>query len=306
MSMLRCCRVVPLGARALATLVVLVMLSALLSHPARADVAGGRIERAVLWLGGAEVDAVWYLPAGDPTALVIVQHGFMRRCEHLRATTRQFMERGLAALCLNAEMAGGNRALAEALAAALQGGLIAPGGAAVPKTVIVGGHSAGALFASHLGAALAKSAPGRLAGAILFDPVAGAGFAANLQAISADGLRPVLAASANASGCNAQNNADPALRQLRSAAIAGGRDGFVGLRLRDRSTHVDAEGDDTTALAVRACGHGWPRRSNATVLRTLATQWAVDMARGARDAVVYPGGVFVEQLLREGAAQLIE
>ena len=72
----------------------------------------------------------------------------------------------------------------------------------------------------------------------------------------------------------------PALRQVRQDAQAAGRDGFVGLQLTDRSTHVDVEGRDTNTLGVVACGQGRPRSANTDALRTLAGQWALDAANG--------------------------
>jgi hypothetical protein len=135
---------------------------------------------------------------------------------------------------------------------------------------------------------------------------AGGSFTTNLMAISATGSRPVLVISANPSGCNANNNAYPALRQLRQDAIGAGRDGFVGLQLTDRSTHVDVEGRDTNALGFVACGQGRPQPSNTEALRTLAKQWALDQASGLRNESFYPGGSYVKGLIDAGDARIIE
>ena len=273
---------------------------------ASAQEAGSRSLSVSLTLGNTEVTADWTLPSGEAIALVIVQHGFARRCNHLHGTLQSLAQHGLMVLCLNAEMAGGNPALADALAVALLAGLAPPGEGRLPDKIIVGGHSAGALFAAHVGAALALGAPDRLAGALLFDPVAGAGFAADLLAISAAGSRTVRAISAGAGGCNAQNSADPALRAVQRATLDAGRNGFVGLRLTDRSTHLDAEGDDTSALAVWACGQGRPQPANTAALRTLAALWAVEMALGKHDAEAEPGAAFIKGMLDDGRAVLIE
>ena len=141
---------------------------------------------------------------------------------------------------------------------------------------------------------------------MLFDPVAAAGFGADLASLSAGGQRPVLAITANAAGCNAQHNAYPALRQLRHDALAGGRSGFIGLQLTQGSTHVDVEGDDTSALAVAACSQGRPQPANVQVLRELAANWAQDMALGWRSASFYPGGGFVGELLAAQRAKEIQ
>jgi pimeloyl-ACP methyl ester carboxylesterase len=207
---------------------------------------------------------------------------------------------------VNAEMAGGNPLLARALAVALRDGLMPPGRPDEGLRWVVAGHSAGGLFASHLGAALAREAPDRLAGALLFDPVSGAGFADNLRAISQGGSRAVRAIGASASGCNAMNSAGPALAAVYEGARSAGAQAFVGLQLVDRATHLDAEGEDTSALAVWACGQGTPRPENVALLRTLATAWARDMLLGSATPEVQRGGAVVEEALAGGQAVPIE
>jgi pimeloyl-ACP methyl ester carboxylesterase len=259
-----------------------------------------------LTLGGVSHAAEWWLPEGEALGLMTLQHGFARDCSTVRETARQIARRGLMTLCVDASMAGGNPALADALAAALAAGMTAPDGQALPKRIVAGGHSAGAHFAVRLGQQLAALAPERLAGAVLFDPVAAAGFEANLAGLSAAGQRPVLAITANAAGCNARHNAYPALRRMRQDALAAVASGFVGLQLTQGSTHVDVEGEDTGALAVAACGQGRPQPENVQALRTLAAAWAHDLASGRRSDAFYPGGEFVEALLAAQRARPIE
>ena len=273
----------------------------------KAPAPAGTVVSATLNIAGTDYDVDWYLPDGPAAALVTVQHGFTRHCDNLRQTGIRIMEQGLMGLCVNASMAGGNPALAEALAVTLLSGITAPGGLALPEKIVVGGHSAGGLFASRLGWKLDSLAPTRLVGAVLFDPVAaGPSLVGNLMGVSAAGTRPVLAVTSNPSACNADNNAYPALRQVSRDAVAAGHDGFVGLQLADRSTHVDAEGRDTDVVAVLACGQGRPQRDNTEALRTLAAQWAADLASGTRHPDVYPGGAYVDGLIGAGKALLIE
>jgi pimeloyl-ACP methyl ester carboxylesterase len=257
-------------------------------------------------VGGLSRRFEWWLPEGEAPALVTVQHGFARNCAAVRETARQIARRGLMTLCVDASMAGGNPALADGLAAALLAGVIAPQARVVPQAIVVSGHSAGASFAIRLGQTLAALAPERVAGAVLFDPVAVDGFSAGLAALSAAGQRPVYAITANATGCNARHSAYPALRDLRRDLLAAGRNGFVGVQLTQASTHMDVEGDDTGALAVAACGQGRPRPENVQTLRILAAAWAQDMALAQRTAAFYPDGEFIESLLAAGRARLIE
>lgn len=277
-----------------------------LDHDETAPEAAGSIVKAKLNVGGRNYNAVWYLPAGPASALISLQHGFSRSCKNQRDTTRQIMAAGLMALCLDADMSGGNPRLAEALAATLLSGITAPDGRSLPDALLVGGHSAGGAFASRLGWQLDALAPERLRGALLFDAVAADNFTPNLQAISRQGERPVYSVTANAGACNASNNAYPALRQLQRDALAAGRDGFIGLQLTRRSTHVDSEGNNTDLLGYIACGQGKPAADNTATLRRLASRWAADIASGSRTAAFYPGGAYVEWLLAEERALVIE
>lgn len=271
---------------------------------------------------GAPVDIEWQVPSrAVPAGLMLLQHGFGRRCANLRGTARAVAAQGLVTLCLNADMAGGNPALAAALAAALVQGLDLPGGGTLPTRLVVAGHSAGAHFALEVAARLARDAPGRLAGLILLDPVGGRGFAALLEALPPRDAAPLLAVGAPPSPCNAQAAAQTAIAaaaaQLAPAGAAadatptaatraGRPSAFSGLRLVEAPTHVDAEGEDTDGLAVWACGQGRPRPGNTEILRTLAARWAVDLVLGERDADAYPGRPFVDALLANGRAVLIE
>ena len=282
-----------------------------LAGAARADEvvlqdAAGTVVSTTLQIDGVDYPADWYLPTGPALGLAVVEHGFTRQCANQRETTRELMNRGLMALCVTAPMAGGNPALADALAARLVAGVLAPDGRTPPERIVVGGHSAGGHFASRLGWKLTALAPQRLAGAVLFDPVAANGFADQLSVLSAAGQRPVLAITANAGGCNANNTADPGLRRVRNEALAAGRDGFVGVQLIDRSTHVDSEGKDTDLLGTAACRQGPPRAFNVTYLRQLAAAWALDLVLGTRSAEFYPGGSYVEGMLALQDARLIE
>jgi len=239
--------------------------------PLRETGAAGSIVVDTIELDGQPREAHWYLPAADALALVVFEHGFTRRCANLRETTRQWMASGLMALCIDAPMAGGNPALAEALARPLAGDIVAPGGRAVPRSIIVAGHSAGAVFAVALGASLEAVAPGRLAGTLLFDPVATAGFEAPLRAVSAAGRRPVLSLLAPPHRCNADSNALPPLRRAEQEARDAGSTAFVVVRLEEGATHADVEGQDTDGLAEWACGPVQPARTAA--LRALAMEW---------------------------------
>jgi hypothetical protein len=266
----------------------------------------------LLRLADQDFETEWHLPfsprssgkglvaaSAEPTAWLLLQHGFARRCanlRHLAATLAR--DAGVATLCLNAEMARGNAALAQALAQWLASDdARAPDGRPAPRRLIVGGHSAGGAFAAQVGAALAEQAPDRLAGALLFDPVGGAAMGRALMAVAAEGRRPVLALMAPASRCNAGQLGASALRSVQAALASESPPSaptsaspqseqapgataapFVGL-VFTAGTHVDAEGPDTGAVAVRACGEGWPQPAVVRAMGALAAAWAQDMAQ---------------------------
>ena len=161
--------------------------------------------------------------------------------------------------CVDAPMVSGNPFLADAFAGWVAGGLHDPQGREVPARVVVGGLSAGSAFAMRLGARLNDLAPEKLAGALLFDPVATSSFAADLQHVTRG--RPALALLAEAHACNANHSALPSLRAAGVDVVALGAG----------STHLDAEGEDGDALGRAACGTPHPAAVEA--LRTRAAQW---------------------------------
>ncbi|HEX5687961.1 MAG TPA: alpha/beta hydrolase [Ideonella sp.] len=269
--------------------------------------SSGKIVQASITLSGRSYQSYWYLPTAEPIGFIVVQHGFSRQCANLRTTTTRFMDQGFMALCINADMSGGNPALAEALGNAIVAGLVAPDGRPVPQPIVVSGHSAGGHFASRLGWTLAQSAPSRLKGSVMFDPVAADGsFTTNLQAISSAGKRSVLAVTANSGPCNSSNNAYPALRQVQADARANGRDDFVGVQLTSGSTHVDSEGKNTNLLGWIACLQGQPQVANSTRLRDLTSNWATDLVTGKHTATYYPGGSYLNGLVSTSVAKVID
>jgi hypothetical protein len=213
------------------------------------------------------------------------------------------------AICINASMQGGNEALADQVAAKLiDPSLVTPDGRAVPYKIVVGGHSAGGHFGSRLGLKLHQIAPDRLAGGVFFDPVAGntTSFMTNMTTISQNGLRPVYAVAANSNICNSSNNSFAALKQIRTNAIANGRDGFVGMQLTSSSTHVDSEGNNTNFTGYAACFQSAPKTYNTDYLRTMTSQWAVDIVNNVKTAAMYPNGSYINNLISISRGKLIQ
>ena len=251
--------------------------------------SAGQCVNSRLSVGGTTYSVDWYLPDGQASALMLLEHGFFRSCGNLRGTSRALMEKGVMVMCLNADMTGGNAPLGRALGDLLASRAIAPpSGKALPERYIVGGHSAGGHFASVVGARLVEDGYDGLAGAVLFDPVAAGGFTANLQAIAGGGNRPVLAVAASPAFANLFNNSFGALREIPNT--------FVGVQLSwsgfffgfpyGPSCHTDVEGENTDVLASLAIGCT-PNPVQTARLRELASTWASDLATGARTAAYW-------------------
>lgn len=241
-------------------------------------------------IGGTSYSTDWYFPTTAPSALMLVEHGFSRGCANLRGTSKAIAEKGVAVLCINASMTGGNPTLAATVGNALSARTITPpGGRALPVNYIVGGHSAGGHFASAVGKRLADNGYAAFKGAILFDPVsAGSSFTTNLQAISNGGTRPVLSIAARPATINSSNNSFPGLASLGA--------GFVGVQLlwtshsgtsgTGTSCHVDVEGENTNWIGTLAAGCS-PTTTNTARLRDFASTWAKDLATGTYTATHY-------------------
>lgn len=207
-------------------------------------------------IDGGAVEVSWAWPDGvAPRGLLLLQHGFARHCSHLRGSAQALADAGWLVMCLNAPMAEGNARLAEALAATIaQGRWLAPDGGVLPASIVVGGHSAGAAFAARVGLALQHMAPQRLAGTLLFDPVG----------VPALADRPTLAFIAPPMPCNAMQRDAAVLRASPQAErIEGPAD----------ATHMDIEGEDTDAIARRACTPGHVNPANTQQLRARAQAW---------------------------------
>jgi hypothetical protein len=239
----------------------------------------------------------------QPDGLVVMQHGFMRQCRHLDGLRTALARQSWWVLCLDLPAAAGDPALADNLAVALRDGSITPAGVVMPPRIVVGGFSAGSVFAVRLGAALARLAPERLAGALLLDPVDARGFEAALRIVDGGGRRPWLAILANPGPCNAQLSAQAPLDRVRADALPDAAAAGVVVQLTRGSTHVDAEGEDSSDLAIAACGQGPPVPANVAALRGLVAAW---LARWGDPPLPAAFGDALEPLLREGAARRLD
>lgn len=228
---------------------------------------------------GERLEAEWALPAEDTDAagLVLLQHGFARRCANLRPMASALAGSGWATLCLNGDMARGHPALAAAWARRLldtERPLALPDGRALPARWIAAGHSAGAAFALTLAAEIERLAPGadRLAGVLMLDPV----FSGPRPEPILRPLRlPALAILAPPGPCNAQGQAGAALEAEKADGAA------VRLLAFEDGTHLDAEGEATDRLAIWLCRQGPPRASAVQATRQAVVQAARAMARSS-------------------------
>lgn len=233
---------------------------------AHAGSAGYAIE-----VGGQEVEASWHWPDGPAQGLVLLQHGFSRRCANLRGLASTMAGAGWQVLCLNADMAGGNPRLARSFARALlQGRIAAPDGGPLPQRWVAAGHSAGGAFATALAVAITASQPARVERVLLLDPVG----------VTTMPGAPTLALLAPPMACNARQQSLPALMAAPDAGV---------YQMPPDATHMDAEGEDTDAIARAACKPGEPQPANVALLRALALHWLAGDAQQAIEAALRSG-----------------
>ncbi len=247
-------------------------------------------------LGGSR-QATWYLPDGNPDALILFQHGFQRNKSNIDHIATELMNNGLMVLTINSSVASGNPSLAKDVADDIVDAMpLPPNDYPLPPRLIIAGHSAGGLFVSHMGKQLMARGYQNLAGAILFDPVdANNGLQAGMQSMIDNNIS-VLSILANSSSCNSSNNALQPLRNLTDA--------FVGIKLTDNSKHNDVEGDSTGGIITWLCGT--PKDFNVAYLQDFAIHWALDMATGSHTAAYYPGGSKIQELLDANDGILIK
>lgn len=249
-------------------------------------------------INGANWSGDWYLPGSQVKGLVYLQHGFTRGGGNYRDLGVALMGQGMMVLSVNAPMSGGNESLAQEVATALANNPpVPPNGYAFPQQLVLSGHSAGGLHVSLVAERMIQQGQGhRISGLVLLDPVNAFGpFGRTMGVVGATAI-PVLAVTANGSLCNTFNDTQGTLRSLP-------RD-YVGIKLTNRSTHIDSEGDNTDVAAILACGY--PKDYNISTLRDFTVAWANDMLTGSHTAAFYPGGSRVNQLLNQERARLIK
>ncbi|WP_232715819.1 alpha/beta hydrolase family protein [Gordonia metallireducens] len=266
------------------------------------------------------VDARWYFPAGRPTALVWLQHGFSRSAANLDALAHSYASTGFLVVsptldsvnltgCAVAYNIADNSAFARTIGGVFGSGrdegsplatsLVRAQKAAhrpdvtMPYRMVFAGHSAGGEFVVVAADALRRSDPAayrRLAGLMLFDPVNsffGAHFASAAASLGADRL-PIRVIASQPSVSNTFESGVSILQRTT-------RQDFLGSRLVT-GVHIDAEGESTdligelSELAV-------PRPRNGRVIHTLATGWSSDMVAGTVTRTYYPGGRYYDLLL---------
>lgn len=59
-------------------------------------------------IGGTSRSTTQYLPSGTASAVMVLQHGFSRKCSNLRGTSRAIAAKGVMVVCVDADMSGGN------------------------------------------------------------------------------------------------------------------------------------------------------------------------------------------------------
>ncbi|WP_327146156.1 hypothetical protein [Nocardia sp. NBC_01327] len=253
--------------------------------------------------------ADWYLPAGQPRALVWVQHGFARDNDNIAALAETLADAGylvfapslpflnlsgctlqnlgdntpflnqVADLFATANDPAGP--LAHSLeAAAASSGRPVP---AMPGQLVFVGHSAGAEAVEYVAHRLHTSSSStwsELRGLVLLDPVKS--FLGNntdvaLTDLDATGL-PLLTVSGPPSPCNNFGGGTAAMEALLHRP-------FIGVRI-PAGAHTDAEGASSDSIGELLCG--MPQPVNVAALQQLTSVWTGDFINGTHTAGYYP------------------
>lgn len=235
---------------------------------------------------GASVDADWYRPAGAPTGLVWVQHGYGSSKADVAAYAQELAGRTgalVVAPTLSSDASTacfmGSAATENAVGSLLAGdraALIASARAAgytgtVPRPFVMVGHSFGGNFALTVGAA----APADLRAVIVLD--GGSLDPTNAQAVAALAAladKPVLTvASPPGTACK--------LNDLTPFIVASRPGQFVGVQLVG-GNHLDTIGWSSLA-GILACG--LPNLANVAAVQTISSQWVTNALTGSTGGI---------------------
>ncbi|GAB4586556.1 alpha/beta fold hydrolase [Nocardia sp. IFM 10818] len=254
-------------------------------------------------------DADWYLPEGEPRALVWIQHGFARTGGNVADLAATFADAGHlvfapslpfmnlsgctlqnigdntaflhhVATLFGAASAPTGRLSTSLTAAARRAGRAAP---AIPENLVFIGHSAGAEAVAYVAERLRThhlESWNTLRGVVLLDPVRS--FLGNNIDLALTGLDtttlPALTISAPPSPCNTFGIGTLAVQTRLHRP-------FLGVRLPS-GAHTDAEGSSSDTLGEMLCGT--PEAMNSATLRTLALGWVGDFLTGTPTPDYYP------------------
>ncbi|MGN2637811.1 alpha/beta hydrolase [Nocardia takedensis] len=267
-------------------------------------------------------DSDWFLPAGQPKALVWLQHGFARTNRNVAALATHFAEAGYAVFTpalpfmdLNGctlQNLTGNRPFLNTVAA-LFGEAADPTGAlatslaeaarasghppiTMPAQMVFAGHSAGAEAVTYVADRLRTAYPAAwpsLRGLVLLDPVKS--FIDNNTDPSLINLDPtdlpIRAISAAPSACNNLGTGTTSMQTHLHRP-------YLGVRLTG-GVHTDAEGDSSDTLGTLLCGV--PESRNVSELDSIAVGWADDYVSGETTARFYPDTAFSDVAAAPGA-----
>ncbi|MGV9713623.1 alpha/beta hydrolase [Gordonia sp. NPDC003424] len=268
-----------------------------------------------------DVAVRWHFPAGTPTGLVWLQHGFTRSAKNLDGVATAYAGQGLLvaatsldslnpAGCAVAYNLADNAAFAATMATAFARGTDDDGAlsrsllrasrtagrtdVSMPREMVFSGHSAGGEFVLTAADQLQMTDPAgyrRLAGLMLFDPV-NSFVGNNFHAAAVNLGRARLPIRVIASQPSISNVGGLGVRWLEQTT----QQRFLGARLTT-GIHIDVEGADTDALGI-ASELAVPRPRNGRVIRTLAPHWVTDLITRRPTVAYYPGGRYYDLLLR--------
>jgi|GEM_PF-677734 len=211
---------------------------------------------------GTELSLTWLIPKFEnaaPRALVILQHGMMRRAEKMLSIAHGLLAKNIEVVLPDvSDSQFLDPLFPESFVRAFGKKRLDPAGQSLPNRLLLAGFSAGARFLSHV-AALLPNEEQSLRGVLLLDPVVGE---LPEQQLGPRLQVPYFTILAKPSRCNAEGNV--------FSLLESGRFQTIGFRLKTAS-HCDFEGQSSDMLCYLYCGQSSHKNSDA--IKFFATEW---------------------------------
>lgn len=217
-----------------------------------------------------------------PRALVLVQHGMMRKAENMIALAQTLVEKNLEVLLPTVKDSQVlQSSFPESFTQAILEKKSDPQGNPLPNKILMIGFSAGARFLNHVASVL-LARQHDVRGIVFLDPVVGS---QSNQQLGPRLPLPYLTILGTPHRCNAYGNS--------YSILTSGQFDVEGFRLKNTS-HCDFEGESTDSMCQFYCGS--TSKINGQAIQLFASEWISSLVDSDKPNADYlPGGkVFLQ------------